>query len=84
MIAAAIDPIPYVLKTAGGSPCDVCLQAGGVLDPNAQLKLSDFNRKVGCEKLMGAMNGSGGSSSKSKNKRRRTEQGNDGGAVEAC
>lgn len=55
-----------------------------MLDPNAQLKLSDFNGKVGCEKLMGAMNGSGGSSSKSKNKRRRTEQGNDGGAVEAC
>ena len=30
-------------------------QAGGVLDPNAQLKLADFTGKSGCEKLVQAM-----------------------------
>ena len=40
------------------------MQAGGVLDPNAQLKLSDFTGKGGCDKLAAAMGSVGGKAPK--------------------
>ena len=53
-------------------------QAGGVLDPNAQLKLSDFTGKGGCDKLAAAMGSSGGKAPKTPKGGRQT-----GNAVEA-
>ena len=64
----------FTLTVSGFSTALVC-QAGGVLDPNAQLKLSDFTGKGGCDKLASAMGALGGNQpAKATNKRRSQAQ----------